>query len=183
MEFKLSFPGQRATDPRNTVELREPGTPWPIRFHFLRVLDDETDEVQLVNVGFEVGERFKVTPDGSGRAALETQPEPIDVVTLQRIAGSYGAYLQLARHALVLEREGMAGAVKLLRGPGRKPARLSDDFYRLIASDYEARRAAGEAHLVKALSKAHHVTPGAASRWVKEARRRGYINEGGSDGT
>jgi len=33
----------------------------------------------------------------------------------------------------------------------------------------------GEAHPVKALGEIHHVTISAASRWVKEARRRGYV--------
>ncbi len=149
--------------------LRELGTPWPIRFHFLQLIDTETGAQNLVNVGFEIGEQFEVEP-GAESAPLDTEPEPIDLVTVQRIASNYGAYLEFARHALVLEREGMAGAVKLLRGPGRKPARLTDDFYRLIADDYEARRRAGEPHLVKAIAEAHHVDISTASRWIKRAR-------------
>lgn len=176
MEVTVKFPGKQATDPRNTITLREPGTPWPIRFHFLRIENSETDTVELVNVGFEIGEIPEVER-GVGRTLLESEPEPVDPVTLQRIAGNYGAYLQFARQALVIEGEGMAGAIKLLRGPGRKPARLTDDFYRLIGADHAARRQAGEPHLVKAIAKAHYVTVSAASRWVKEARRRGYITE------
>jgi hypothetical protein len=179
-KFNVHFPGKQASDGRTTVEIEEPGTPWPIRFHFVHWDDSETGASGLVNVGFEIGREFGVEP-GVSRALLEEELEPIDPVTLQRIAGNYGAYLQVALSALTIKNEGMTGALRLLRGPGAKPARLTDDFYRLVASDYEARRAAGEPHLVKALSKAHHVTPGAASRWVKEARRRGYIDakEGG----
>lgn len=177
MEIAIQFPGRQASDARNTVTLQEPGTPWPIKFHFLRVFDEEKpDEVQIVNVGFEIGRTYEVEP-GSGRTELVDDPRPIDPVTLQRIVGNFSAYLQLAQTALVVKDEGIVGALKLLRGPGAKPARLTDDFYRLVGSDYEARRNAGEPHLVKALAAAHHVTPGAASRWVKEARKRGYIRE------
>jgi hypothetical protein len=176
MEIAITYPGVQASDPRNTVTLRERATPWPIRFHFLRMQDTDTGEFELVNVGFEVGERFEVEP-GAFVHVLEPVPRPLDMRALQRVTENYTTYFELARRALMLDREGMAGAVELLRGPGKKPARLTDDFYRLIASDYEARRRSGEAHLIKALAEAHHVTVSAASRWIKEARRRGYIEE------
>jgi hypothetical protein len=181
MEIAVTYPGVQASDPRNTVTLRERATPWPIRFHFLRMQDTDTGEFDLVNVGFEVGDRFEVTP-GAAVHQLGEPPRPLDMRALQRVTENYSTYLELARRALILDREGMAGAVELLRGPGKKPARLTDDFYRLIASDYEARRRSGEAHLVKALAEAHHVTASAASRWIKEARRRGYIEERKNDG-
>ena len=43
----------------------------------------------------------------------------------------------------------------------------------VLAAAFASRE--GEPHPVKALSEFHHVTISAASRWVKEARRRGYI--------
>jgi hypothetical protein len=168
MEISVTWPGQRATDPRNTVTLREAGTPWPIRFHFLRLGDTEKpDWVELVNVGFEIGERFEV-------GQLETIPDPVDAVALQRIASSYGSYLEIARQALVLDREGTEGAINRLRGPGRKPARLTDDFYRLIAAEYETHRQAG-GHPGKELAAKYSTHPGNVSKWLKEARARGYI--------
>jgi hypothetical protein len=177
MEIGVTYPGVQASDLRSTVTLRERATPWPIRFHFLRIHDIETREFKgVVNVGFEVGDRFEVAP-GAAEHPLEEPPRPLDMRALQRVTENYSTYLELARRALVLDQDGMAGAVELLRGPGKKPARLTDDFYRLIATDYKARRDSGEAHLVKALAEAHHVTVSAASRWIKEARRRGYIEE------
>jgi hypothetical protein len=92
---------------------------------------------------------------------------------LQRIANNYVSYLELARHAIVLEQEGITGALRRLR-PGRKPARLTDDFYRLVADDFRARREGTSAPL-KALAAAHHVDISTASRWVKEARRRRHL--------
>ena len=50
-------------------------------------------------------------------------------------------------------------------------------FYRTIATTYESLVAEGEPHPVKALSENNHVTISAASRWVNEARQRGYLPE------
>jgi hypothetical protein len=67
-----------------------------------------------------------------------------------------------------------AQALREIAGPGRG---LSDRFYREIAENYFALVSEGERHPVKALAELHTVTISAASRWIKEARRRGYIKE------
>ena len=67
---------------------------------------------------------------------------------------------------------GAAKALREISGPGRG---LSDQFYRLVADNYNELVAEGEPHPVKALSKIHNVTIGAASRWISEARRRKLI--------
>jgi hypothetical protein len=54
---------------------------------------------------------------------------------------------------------------------------LTDEFYKHIAASYDALVSGGEAYPIKALGEKHHVTIGAASRWVTEARRRGLIPE------
>ena len=56
--------------------------------------------------------------------------------------------------------------------PGRG---LGPDFYRAIGEHYNALVAEGERHPVKTLGEIHHVTISAASRWLKEARRRGFL--------
>lgn len=172
MKIAVRFPGVQTGDPRVTVTLQELGTPWPIRLHFLHAEDEETGEREYLHVGFELGERFDVEP-GTPTVRLEEEPEPLDPVAVQRIASNYASYLELARHAIVLEREGIDGAIRRLR-PGRKPARLTDDFYRLVAADFRARRESTTAPL-KELAAAHHVDVSTASRWVKEARRRGHL--------
>jgi hypothetical protein len=67
-----------------------------------------------------------------------------------------------------------AAALLEIGGPGRG---LSPEFYRQIANLYRALVAAGEPHPVKAVGEYHHKTISAASRWVTEAKRRGYIKE------
>ena len=133
----ISLPGRRATDPRLTVTLQEPGTPWPIRFHFLALYDTDTGATEHVNVGFEIGraEDFTVAGDGEMHEIGE-RPADIDPIAVQRVGRDYLAYLGIAKNALILEREGVAAAVARLRGPGSKPALLNDDFYRLIADEY-----------------------------------------------
>jgi hypothetical protein len=65
-----------------------------------------------------------------------------------------------------------AEALREIAGPGRG---LKPEFYKSIAEEYRALVDGGEPHPVKALGEKHHVTISAASRWVKEARRRGYL--------
>lgn len=170
----LRMPGRAGTDPRYAVTMREEGTPWPLVFYFLLVEDDESGITEWINVGFEVGERWESEP-GSGRTMLETNPEPVDAVALQRIAANYALYVRFAREALVLNREGMAGAVEMLRARGRTRRGLTDDFYRLIASEYQSRRMAG-GHPIKEMAEAHHADKSTVSRWVKEAKRRDLIS-------
>jgi len=105
---------------------------------------------------------------------------------LRQFAPQAELYLAFARAAMRkwwpeespdTRRKNLAAAADALRqiaGPGRG---LTDEFYRTIATSYEALIAEGEAHPVKTLSENNHVTISAASRWVKEARRRGYLPE------
>jgi hypothetical protein len=95
-------------------------------------------------------------------------------------------YLAVARSAMRVfgpegtpetRRDDFRGAVQALReisGPGRGHP---DEHYRVIARHYQALVAGGEPHPVKALGESHHVTISAASRWITEARRRGYISD------
>lgn len=71
----------------------------------------------------------------------------------------------------------MRASGKALREAGRTRRGLSDPFYRLIAEQYQRLVADGEPYPVKTLAEIHDVTISAASRWITEARRRGYIKE------
>jgi hypothetical protein len=66
-------------------------------------------------------------------------------------------------------------AAEALRGAARPGRGLSPDFYRAISTEYEAIVAGGEKAPVKTLGKRHHVEISAASRWIAEARRLGYL--------
>jgi hypothetical protein len=107
---------------------------------------------------------------------------------LRRFSPSAEVYLQYARAAMRIfgpegtvesrlkDLKGASAALRQLGGPGRP---LGDAFYRSIARHHDALVSEGEPHPVKTLGEAHHVTISAASRWIKEARRRGYIEDGG----
>jgi hypothetical protein len=170
----LTIPGPRATDARTAVTLRDvPGTPWPLTFWFLRVIDDDGEQ-QLVNVGFEMGEKFPIEP-GARERELPEVPAAIDPVAVQRIAEAYANWAEYARLAIVVDEEGEANAIRRLRGPGRKPARLDPDFYRLLADEYRAHRSTGRPG--RALAEKYHVNPSQVTRWVKKCVELGFLKE------
>jgi hypothetical protein len=166
VQLSVTFPGKRHTDPRTTVTIREPGTPWPLLFHFLR-----GEKSEVLPVGFEIGERFEPIREGE-----TIEFEPLDPAAVVRVASNYGAYAALAEQAIALNEGGIEEAIKLTRGPGKKPARLTNDFYRLIAADYTQRRKAGTTSLLKDMAESHHADESTVSRWVKRARELGYID-------
>ena len=171
IEVVMSGHRSRAVDSRTTVVIREQRTPWPVRFHFLR-LEEDDGAVEWRNVGFEIGDRFDDLEDG---AAVD--PLAMDQVAVERVVSRYHEYLQVAERMIVLDRDGIEGALRLLRGHGVKPAKLTDDFYRLIAADYSQRRRSGVTAPLQRLADAQNVDKSTASRWVKEATRRGYLTK------
>jgi hypothetical protein len=103
---------------------------------------------------------------------------------LRRIAPDAETYLAFARAALrwfdpaddpktkQARLRDAAQTLRTLGGPGR---RHPDEFYRRIGESYNGLVADGEPHPVKAVARLHVGTISAASRWIKEARSRGYI--------
>lgn len=177
MRSQIKFPGHMADDGRTTVTLYEDGTPWPLKFHFARLRTIETNAIEVINVGFEIGDAIPMEP-GTGGIKYQDgeEPKPIDPVTLERIVAKYADWVEYARLCLVIDHEGKANAIRRLRGPGRKPARLTEDFYRLIASEFTAYAKAG-GHPGREIAAKYHVDPGTVSRWRKECRRLGLIEE------
>jgi hypothetical protein len=135
--------------------------------------------------------RFAEEDDTGGEgplASVELLPdrEQLDTTALQKFIPMAGLYLSHARAALRLlggEDFGTAAErldtykrsmvpLRQLGGPGRP---LPDDFFRRIADSYRELVADGEKHPVKAIAKLNSVTIGAASRWVKGARDRGFL--------
>jgi hypothetical protein len=155
-------------DPRWSVTFREPGTPWPIRFWFLSVQNGESQE--WWNVAFELGDASDVTQDSDPDGTPE-----IDPASLQRVVDRYTHWLEAARHYLTLEHA--RGAEVLADVKRQKPARLTDDWLRLVASEFERRSGLGQ-HAISEIARAHHVAVSTAGRWVKEARSRGFLPSG-----
>jgi hypothetical protein len=86
-------------------------------------------------------------------------------------------YVKYARLAVTFKVDDAVTLARELREFGGPRVGLSADFYRMIAHHYNALVAEGEPHPVKAISGTHHVSVSGASRWIKEARRRGLIKE------
>jgi hypothetical protein len=81
-----------------------------------------------------------------------------------------------AAQARIQRSRDAALALATVAGPGR---RHTPAFYRAIANTFEALVAEGEPHPIKTIAEMHHVGISAASKWVSEARRRGYLTERG----
>jgi hypothetical protein len=110
--------------------------------------------------------------------------EPLTLPTLRRFAPNAELYLALVRAAIsTIDPKGQADldrfhrAAAALREHGGPRRGHRDEFFQQIALEYNALVEAGEPHPVKTLAARHHVVISAASRWLKEARRRGHLNE------
>jgi hypothetical protein len=103
--------------------------------------------------------------------------EPLEPKVLRRVMPEAPLYADYARAQIQMNLRDAITAAAALRKLGRTRRGLGDDFYRLVAQNYAALVKEGVKHPVTALGDMHHVTTAAASRWIKEARRRGYIDE------
>jgi hypothetical protein len=173
MKITITWPGKQATDPRHSVTLVEPGTPWPMRFYYVIWMDDaDPGFYELVNVGFELGYSFD-RPEDRERKPGETAP--IDGNELLRIGASFATYERLAREALRLEWDAADTTAAALRRVQRPTRKVDDAFLRRIAADYTARRDAGGHPIAEITRQYQPIATSTVSRWVKAARERGFI--------
>jgi hypothetical protein len=86
----------------------------------------------------------------------------------------YPHWVELARQQLFLEQARAGDIAAGLKRP--KPARLEADWYRLIAAEFRRHVAEDDPAPVSAIARSHQVTNCAASRWVKGARERGFLD-------
>jgi hypothetical protein len=116
---------------------------------------------------------------------LQSDTQPLEVGALGLMPSS-ATYFQHARAhmALLGSTEGTPAELEQrfrdtlkpflnVVGPGRGH---SDAFYRILAEEYKANVAEGNLRPVTTIARNHSVTISAASRWLKETRRRGYID-------
>ena len=173
MQVRVLSPGRAArrragADFRVRVTIRDESLPLPLRIYFVDLVDDETGERELRNVGAEFGEELR---DGE---TAEQAPE-LTALTLRRVVERYPHWVDFARAAASMDLDAPRG--ELERQVKRvKPARLDLDWYRMIASEYRRHVDDGEPAPVTAIARSHGVTPSAASRWVKTARERELLD-------
>ena len=123
---------------------------------------------------------FPLETGWSGESELfEVRLEPDNGTPFEpwRLMPRLPLYVQYARATLADRRDDMAAALRALREAGTTRRGLGDDFYGLVAQSYGALVAEGERHPVKALAEMQPVDISTASRWIKEAKRRGLIEE------
>ena len=109
--------------------------------------------------------------------------DPIDDKALEvagRRMGLYRDYAQAwARY--YFENPGdnreISAVMRRLKLLGNTKRGLGEDFYRAVAEEHAALVAAGEPHINKALAAKYHVDKSRPSRWIGEARRRGFIDD------
>lgn len=144
-------------DPRVSVSMKDRGC------EFVLFLPDSSGEGDLLEL--------RVLPD----------TEKLEPRILRQFVPQAPLYLDYARAVMQLRDGDVREALQALRHVGATRRGLGEDFYRLVAQEYRALVDEGERYPVKALSELHHVVISTASRWIKEARRRGYVKGGSND--
>ncbi len=178
----------KGLDQRWRVTLQPDDVPWPITFYFVPLLaeggteaptcrvDTKKQSVQIdpgdvdewLHVGFQIGD--SVDPEaGPSRSGETAELSPANVT---QITSRYIHWLNAARNYLALEmtkgRESSSNTARPRR------SRLTDDWLRLIATEFEQRSAAGQPAITE-IAKAHQVQMSTASRWVSRAREREFL--------
>jgi hypothetical protein len=174
MELHARHPGPAAKgagkDLRTTITLRDESLPLPLRIHFVYLQDSETSEEELRLVGVELGD----TPRDDETAAA--MPE-LTALTLRSVVERFPRWLELARAYATPTLEAQTRTDQLAVAAKRyKPARLDPNFLRMIASEYRRHVEDGEPAPGTTIARSHGVTPSAASRWLKRARKEGYLD-------
>jgi hypothetical protein len=94
---------------------------------------------------------------------------------LRELIPRWPLFADYARAAIQFRRDDalrVAAHLHDVGGPGRGH---TDEFYRLVARDYQTLLDEGERHPVKALALMHNVVISAASKWLSVARDKGLI--------
>lgn len=142
-------------------------------------VDDARTSVSMKTHGIELVFFF----DDPGRQGpvreIRLLPDVVelDPWVLRRVAPKAPLYLQYARAAMTANDDDWLGSLDALRELGTTRRGLTPEFFRRVAAKYQAIVAQGEPHPVKALSEMEHVKISTASRWITEARRRGFITD------
>lgn len=149
--------------PRVRVTLTDPRNPWPLILSFAHTGSEPTF------IGFEV--LAEQHDGGIGENA------GLDPASFKRLARTLPMYVDYARGEIQWQYGDRAQALTALREAGRGRRGLPDRFYREVAADYIQRIGEGDPHPIKSIAEARPADKSQASRWVKEARERGYIPE------
>lgn len=101
----------------------------------------------------------------------------IDTRKLAGLARRMPHYVAYARSEIGWKWADRAKALETLRAETGTRG-LPDRFYRAVANEYRDLVANDDPHPIKTIAERRPVDKSRASRWVSEARRRGYLKEG-----
>jgi hypothetical protein len=115
----------------------------------------------------------------SGAAPLEVRLAPTEGGDFRpwQLIPRLPLHLSYVRASLTHQRDGVVAALRALQATDRTRRGTSDDKLRYIAELYNSLRAEGEPYPVKALAAATHTAISTASRSIKAARERGFIED------
>jgi len=150
--------------PRVVVTIPDASNPFEVELYFAHA------GVNPAFLGFRA-----IAPDDGIEIGDERDLEPAQFA---RLARWLPMYIRYARAEIEWKHGDAARALEMLRTEAGKTRRgLSDKFYKDIAAEYEALVQEGDPHPLKSIAAKRPVHKSRASRWVKEARSRGYITD------
>jgi hypothetical protein len=142
---------------------------------------DPRTSVAMVEGGVKLTLFFEGDTAFTGEASpVEIRLEPhegSEVFDPWRLMPKLPLYVSYAKAALAWNEEDVRRTLSALRSAGTSRRGLGDQFYRTVAEAYKSLLDEGERHPVKALAGMQPVDISTASRWISEARRRGYLPE------
>lgn len=100
----------------------------------------------------------------------------LDPAALSGLMPNSPLFVKYAQALLRHDNDDVARTAQMMREVGATRRGLPDEFFRLVAGQYKDLLKAKEPYPVKTISEMHWTTISSASRWIKEARRRGYIS-------
>jgi len=155
--------------PRCRVTVYDSENPWPLMLAFAHIGDAPAF------LGFEVlAEKDEMVDIGNEQS--------LDPKSFARLARMLPMYVEYALAEIEWKSGDKVKALEALRDAGKSRRGLPDKFYEEIGAEYLSRVAKGDPHPIKSIADERPVHKSRASRWVSEARRRGYITtEGGTD--
>jgi hypothetical protein len=137
----------RVVDPRTSVTVQEQGCALSVFFH----------------------------PESGEFAEIRLTPPKTGPFEPWRLLANASLYAQYARASLAADSKDLQGAIRALQQVSSTRRGLSDDQLHLVAQLHRSLIAEGERYPIKAISRTQHVDVSTASRWVKAARDRGFL--------
>ena len=149
--------------PRVRATIHDSRNPWPLVLFFAHLGESPAF------LGFQV-----LAEEPEPKVEIGTE-ESLDAKSFARLARTLPMYVDYARAEIEWRHGDRARAMEALREAGKSRRGLPGTHYESIGADYDELVRHGDPHPIKSIAGKYFVDKSRASRWVKEARVRGYI--------